>query len=317
MRAAEIWGPAETSMLLHARGVEHHTKGVENCLSYINLVLATRHASASPAAATAPSPARATARADASTANGAINCRARAISKIRSIANSSRTSGASRNPSFRSTGLTACEIFDAIEPAKIKGLLSISFNPAGFDSRCQSHAGGAREAGILRLHRFLPFRNRRAMRTSSLPARCRKKTKAPSRPGKAAACGCSSPSRRRAMRAWTGRSSRTSRDRLGCKDYFPYAMPEDIFRELAAASKGGSADYSGMTYDKIEKNMGVFWPCPSFKHPGTPRLFEGGRVPSRRWQGAIPRLRIPAACRGRRRGVSDLLHDAAASFRNT
>src|SRR6185295_6549652 len=26
VRAAEIWGPAETSMLLHARGVEHHTK---------------------------------------------------------------------------------------------------------------------------------------------------------------------------------------------------------------------------------------------------------------------------------------------------
>src|SRR4030095_564916 len=41
VRAAEIWGPAETSMLLHARGVEHHSKGVENCLSYINLVLAT------------------------------------------------------------------------------------------------------------------------------------------------------------------------------------------------------------------------------------------------------------------------------------
>ena len=28
-------------MLLHARGIEHHTKGVENVLSYINLVLAT------------------------------------------------------------------------------------------------------------------------------------------------------------------------------------------------------------------------------------------------------------------------------------
>src|SRR2546427_3155703 len=41
VRAAEIWGPAETSMLLHARGVEHQVKGVENCLSYINLVLAS------------------------------------------------------------------------------------------------------------------------------------------------------------------------------------------------------------------------------------------------------------------------------------
>ena len=39
--AAELWGPAKTSFLLHARGIEHHTKGVENCLAAINLVVAT------------------------------------------------------------------------------------------------------------------------------------------------------------------------------------------------------------------------------------------------------------------------------------
>src|SRR5947209_16131717 len=41
VRAAEIWGPAETSFLLHARGIEHHSKGVENCMAAINLVVAT------------------------------------------------------------------------------------------------------------------------------------------------------------------------------------------------------------------------------------------------------------------------------------
>ena len=41
VRAAEMWGPAETSFLLHARGVEHHSKGVENCMAAINLVVAT------------------------------------------------------------------------------------------------------------------------------------------------------------------------------------------------------------------------------------------------------------------------------------
>jgi assimilatory nitrate reductase catalytic subunit len=40
------------------------------------------------------------------------------------------------------------------------------------------------------------------------------------------------------------------------------------------ASKGGTADYYGMTYEKIEKNLGIFWPCPELDHPGTPRLFE-------------------------------------------
>src|SRR5581483_2200009 len=41
VRAAQMWGPARTSFLLHARGIEHHTTGVDNVLSCINLVLAT------------------------------------------------------------------------------------------------------------------------------------------------------------------------------------------------------------------------------------------------------------------------------------
>jgi anaerobic selenocysteine-containing dehydrogenase len=28
--AAELWGKAKTSFLLHARGIEHHSKGVDN-----------------------------------------------------------------------------------------------------------------------------------------------------------------------------------------------------------------------------------------------------------------------------------------------
>jgi formylmethanofuran dehydrogenase subunit D len=43
------------------------------------------------------------------------------------------------------------------------------------------------------------------------------------------------------------------------------------------ASRGGNADYYGITWEKIEKNNGIFWPCPTEDHPGTPRLFEGGR----------------------------------------
>jgi assimilatory nitrate reductase catalytic subunit len=34
-----------------------------------------------------------------------------------------------------------------------------------------------------------------------------------------------------------------------------------------------SADYYGITYEKIDRQMGVFWPCPSIEHAGTPRLF--------------------------------------------
>ena len=63
--------------------------------------------------------------------------------------------------------------------------------------------------------------------------------------------------------------------RLGKRQFFNYSkesMAEEIFAELCRASAGGIADYSGITYEKIR--AGVFWPCPSLDHPGTPRLFQ-------------------------------------------
>ena len=40
-RAAHLFAKAERAIVLHARGVEHQSKGVENCLALINLCLAT------------------------------------------------------------------------------------------------------------------------------------------------------------------------------------------------------------------------------------------------------------------------------------
>ncbi|GAX91410.1 molybdopterin oxidoreductase family protein [Effusibacillus lacus] len=60
---------------------------------------------------------------------------------------------------------------------------------------------------------------------------------------------------------------------LGKERFFSYDSTEDIFEELRLASAGGKADYSGITYSKIEQQRGVFWPCPSDDHPGTERMF--------------------------------------------
>ena len=62
-------------------------------------------------------------------------------------------------------------------------------------------------------------------------------------------------------------------ERLGKGKYFSYESSEEVFEELGRASAGGLADYSGITYEKIEANDGVFWPCPDEGHPGTPRIF--------------------------------------------
>jgi assimilatory nitrate reductase catalytic subunit len=51
------------------------------------------------------------------------------------------------------------------------------------------------------------------------------------------------------------------------------AEPRAVFEELRRASAGGPADYAGVTWERIDAEDGVFWPCPEDDHPGTPRLF--------------------------------------------
>jgi assimilatory nitrate reductase catalytic subunit len=62
-------------------------------------------------------------------------------------------------------------------------------------------------------------------------------------------------------------------ERLGAKSRFS-CEPREVFTELRAATAGGVADYAGITYERIQREDGVFWPCPSEDHPGTPRMFQ-------------------------------------------
>ncbi|HEX3153409.1 MAG TPA: molybdopterin-dependent oxidoreductase, partial [Candidatus Angelobacter sp.] len=128
VKAAEIWGPASTSFLLHARGIEHHSKGVQNCMAAINLVVAT----------------------------GRIGREGCGYAMITGQGNGQggREQGQKcdqlpgsrdiENPEHRKyiasvwgvpeesiphKGLTMVPIFEAIHAGKIKGLLAISSNP--------------------------------------------------------------------------------------------------------------------------------------------------------------------------------------------
>ena len=61
---------------------------------------------------------------------------------------------------------------------------------------------------------------------------------------------------------------------LGKGKYFSFSSAEEIFNELRVASRGGLADYYGITYDRLRKEGGILWPCPALDHKGTERLFE-------------------------------------------
>ncbi|MBI9115719.1 molybdopterin oxidoreductase family protein [Sanguibacter suaedae] len=79
--------------------------------------------------------------------------------------------------------------------------------------------------------------------------------------------------------------------RLGSDVHFP-TDPAEVFDELARASAGGPADYSGLSHARLDADPDLFWPClapgatapagpdgtvpDAAPHPGTPRLFLDG-----------------------------------------
>ncbi|WP_443020274.1 molybdopterin oxidoreductase family protein [Sinomonas cyclohexanicum] len=88
--------------------------------------------------------------------------------------------------------------------------------------------------------------------------------------------------RRRAVAPPTGaRSELWIMNRLAALLDAPSRFPEDpheVFEELRAASAGGPADYSGVTYGRLDAGEALYWPCPEGAPVrdgvgGTPRLF--------------------------------------------
>jgi formate dehydrogenase alpha subunit len=51
---------------------------------------------------------------------------------------------------------------------------------------------------------------------------------------------------------------------------FDYQNAEEIWEEMRAVTP----DFYGITYERIDREGGVHWPCPALDHPGTPYLFE-------------------------------------------
>ncbi len=62
----------------------------------------------------------------------------------------------------------------------------------------------------------------------------------------------------------------------GKKVVFPETA-EGVFEEIKVLSKGRMLDYSGMSYDKIEQQRGIQWPCNEDTTPnGSQRLYTDG-----------------------------------------
>jgi assimilatory nitrate reductase catalytic subunit len=60
--------------------------------------------------------------------------------------------------------------------------------------------------------------------------------------------------------------------RLGEPGHRYPTTAREVFEELRRASRGGPADYSGISYERLDAGEALYWPCP-VDGDGTPRLF--------------------------------------------
>jgi assimilatory nitrate reductase catalytic subunit len=280
--AAEWWGTAHTSFLFHARGIEHHSNGVQNALGTINLVLASGRIGK-------PKSGYGTIVGQANGQGGREHGQKcdqlpgwRDISNLEHRKYIASVWGIDERD-LPGPGVDAYELFRKIDAGEIKGLLTICFNPKvslpdnTFVTRCLEkldfYAAIDFFLNDTAIHAdvVLPgsLQEEDEGTVTQVEGRIIKINKAVDSPGDA-------------RQDW--RIIQDLASALGRPNGFTFNDPREIFEELRVASKGGVADYSGVTYEKIERQMGVFWPCYSedprtgqpFDHAGTPRLFEPG-----------------------------------------
>ena len=283
LQAAEWWGTASSSFMLHARGIEHHSSGVQNTLGAINLVLASGRIGQ-------PHSGYGTIVGQANGQGGREHGqKCDQLPGWRDISNPEHRRYIAQvwdidEADMPGPGVDAYEMFRKIDAGEIKGLISICFNPKvslpdnAFVTRCLEKLefyvaidfflnDTALHADIV-----LPgsLQEEDEGTVTQVEGRIIKINKAVECPGEA-------------RQDW-----RIIQDIAAALDRpkgFTFTEPREIFEELRIASRGGVADYSGVTYEKIEREMGVFWPCYSHDpktgealadHPGTPRLFQPG-----------------------------------------
>ncbi len=281
-QAAEWWGQAKSSFLMHARGIEHHSNGVKNVLSTINIVLASGRIGRENCG-------YATITGQANGQGGREHGQkcdqlpgGRDLGNERDRAYIAGVWG--MNPEdLPQPGVDAYEIMRKADSGEIKGLLSICFNPVvslpdnNFVRRALEKLEffAAIDFFMSETSRYadvvLPgsLQEEDEGTVTQLEGRVIRINKAVDCPGDA-------------RQDW--RIIQDIARKMGREKGVTFESPRAMFEELRIASKGGVNDYSGITYEAVESNYGVFWPCPSevpvgVSPPGpqgTPRLFEPG-----------------------------------------
>jgi len=269
VRAAHMLGEAATAMVLTARGAEQQAHGTDNVLAYINLLLALGRAGKPHSGYGCLT---GQGNGQGGREHGQKSDQLPGYRKIDNPVHRAHVAGVwgVEAGSLPQPGLSACKLLGAMGGA-VRGLLVFASNVLVSAPDADSVAGGLGGLDLLVVaDMFLSETAERADVVLPIAQWAEEDGTMTNLEGRVLR-------RRRALPppagVWTDlQVLHALAERLGCTADFA-TEPETAFGELRRASAGGAADYAGVTYDRIDAENGVFWPCPDPGHPGTQRLF--------------------------------------------
>src|SRR5262249_32901133 len=260
-QAAEWWGTARTSFLMHARGMEQHAHGVNNCLAAINLVLASGRIGR-------PGCGYATITGQGNGQGGREHGqKADQLPGGRDIENPEHRRHVAAvwgvpEEELPHAGVDCYELFRKVERGEVRGLLLWSFNPV---VSLPDSTFIKRMLGKLEFFACVDFFLSETARFADvvLPGSQHEEDEGTvcSTEGRVIKVNPAVTPPGDARQDW--RILQDLAKALGRERGFTFAGPREMFEELRRASRGGVADYSGITYEKIESQKGVFWPFPA------------------------------------------------------
>ncbi|MDR6226308.1 assimilatory nitrate reductase catalytic subunit NasC [Desmospora profundinema] len=274
-RAARLYGKAAKGFVLTARGVEQHANGVMNVRNFINLVLLTGkigYPGSGYGAVTGQGNGQG-GREHGQKADQLPGYRRiddpehrRAVAAVWGVEESQ----------LPGPGVSAYEMFEAMDQEEIRGLVILSSNPVVSVPNAHLAERALKKLDFLvSIDLFLSETAELADLVLPGSAYLEDEGTMTNLEGRVVLRKAIRPLPGNARLDWQiiGEMARV----LGKEEHFAFESAKDIFEELRQASRGGLADYSGISYERIEKEDGVFWPCPSEEETGQERLFTDGR----------------------------------------
>ena len=269
--AARMYGRAATSLILHARGIEHSSHGVDNCLACINLALA-RGQVGKPGGGTAMLTGQGNGQ-----GGREVGQKANQLPGYRHIDVPEDREHIARfwgipEPELPGEGAAATEMVHLMAEGEIKSCLVMCSNLMVSlpDNAVVERALDNLDMLVV-IDFFLSETAARADVVLPGSVWCEDEGTTTNLEGRVVKINPAAEPPGEARRDWHILNELAAR--MGRGQYFKVTSPREIWDEWRNVSRGSVTDYYGMTWERLDEEGGLFWPCPEPGHPGSPRLF--------------------------------------------